>query len=133
MKTLQIISHLVCHKPTKWISDNQQCYNIYIYIYIYIYIWYVKIFCRLVGWLVSFMAYQPFKVILGRIHFNGNFQFYFKLFSLAWVHSLIVKTSLFQAIQFSQTVLIQPIQFSLSIDFVYTVKYQNSSILNNSV
>ena len=35
LSTLQIISHLVCHNPTKWISDNQYCYNIYIYIYIY--------------------------------------------------------------------------------------------------
>ena len=33
--------------------------------------------------------------------------FYIKQFSLAWVHSLIVKAFLFQAIQFSQTVLIQ--------------------------
>ena len=48
--------------------------------------------------------------------------------------SLIVKKSfLFQAIQFSQTVLIQVIQFSISADFVYTVKCQNSSILNKSV
>ena len=31
-----------------------------------------------------------------------------------------MKNILFQAIQFSQTVLIQPIQFSMSIDFVYT-------------
>ena len=30
------------------------------------------------------------------------------------------KTFLFQAIQFIQTVLIQPIQFNKSIDFVYT-------------
>ena len=30
------------------------------------------------------------------------------------------KKILFQAIQFSQTVLIQPIQFSISIDLVYT-------------
>ena len=30
------------------------------------------------------------------------------------------KTFLFQAIQFSQTILIQPIQLSISIDFVYT-------------
>ena len=37
LSTLQIISHLVCHKPTKWDCDDQQCYNIYIYIYIYIY------------------------------------------------------------------------------------------------
>ena len=29
------------------------------------------------------------------------------------------KTFLFQAIQFRQTVLIQPIQFNISIDFVY--------------
>ena len=33
------------------------------------------------------------------------------------VHSLIVKTFLFQAIQFSQTVLIQTIQFSISMQF----------------
>ena len=38
----------------------------------------------------------------------------------------VKKTFLFQAIQFSQTV-----QFS--IDLVYTVKCQNSSISNNSV
>ena len=31
LSTLQIISHLVRHKPTKWISYNQHCYNIYIY------------------------------------------------------------------------------------------------------
>ena len=35
-------------------------------------------------------------------------------------YSLIVKTFLFQAIQFSQEVLIQLIQFSISTDFVYT-------------
>ena len=35
LSTLQIISHLVRHKPTKLISDSQHCY-IYIYIYIYI-------------------------------------------------------------------------------------------------
>ena len=43
------------------------------------------------------------------------------------------KKFLFQAIQFSQTVLIKTIQFSISIDFVYTVKCQNSSISNNSI
>ena len=43
------------------------------------------------------------------------------------------KTFLFQAIQFSQTVLIQLIQFSISTDSVYTVNCQSSSILNNSV
>ena len=35
-------------------------------------------------------------------------------------YSLIVKTFLFQAIQFSLAVLIQLIQFSISTDFVYT-------------
>ena len=35
-----------------------------------------------------------------------------------WKYSLIVKTILFQAIQFSQTVLIQPIQFSISMQLV---------------
>ena len=34
-------------------------------------------------------------------------------------YCLIVKTFLFQAIQFSQAVLIQLIQFSMSTDFVY--------------
>ena len=35
-------------------------------------------------------------------------------------YSLIVKIFLFKAIQFSQAILIQLIQFSISIDFVYT-------------
>ena len=38
---------------------------------------------------------------------------------------------LFQAIQFIHTVLIQLIQLSISTDFVYTAKSQDSSILNN--
>ena len=40
----------------------------------------------------GFMAYQPLKVIQYQIHFHTNKQFYFKQFSLAWVHSLIVKS-----------------------------------------
>ena len=47
-------------------------------------------------------------------------------------YSLIVKKCLFVAIQFSQAVLIQLIQFSSSPDFD-TVNIQNSSMLNNSV
>ena len=46
---------------------------------------------------------------------------------------ITTKLFLFQAILFSQTVIIQPIQFSISIDFVYTVKCQNSSIIKNSL
>ena len=70
----------------------------------------------LFGWL-GFMAYQPFLVIHRQIYFHTN---------LAWVHNLIAKSILFQAIQFSQTVLIQLI-------FLHRVKCQNSSILNYSV
>ena len=41
------------------------------------------------------------------------------------MHSLIVKKKfLFQAIQFRQIVLIQTIQFSISIVFVKTVRFQ---------
>ena len=44
------------------------------------------------------------------------------------------KTLLFIAIQFSQAVLIQLIQFSISTDFLYTqLNVQNSSLLNKSV
>ena len=42
------------------------------------------------GWL-GFMAYQPLQFIWRQIHFYANSQFYFKKFSLGWVHSLIVK------------------------------------------
>ena len=52
-------------------------------------------------------------------------QFYFKQFSLAYARSLDVSTQfdcqkkcLFQAIQFSQTVLIQTIQFNRSMQLV---------------
>ena len=45
---------------------------------------------QLVGCLDS-MAYQPLKVILYQIYFYKNNQFYFKKFSLTWVHSLIVQ------------------------------------------
>ena len=47
--------------------------------------------------------------------FNTDTQFYFKQSCLAKVHSLIVKTFHLQAIQFSITVLIQTIQFRISI------------------
>ena len=53
--------------------------------------------------------------------FLANSQLYFKQFSSAWVHGLIVKTILFQAIHFFfQTLLIQLTQFRISIDFLYT-------------
>ena len=40
---------------------------------------------------LGFMAYQALKIISCQIYFYTNKQFYFKQFSLAWVHSLIVK------------------------------------------
>ena len=65
------------------------------------------------------------------MYFYSNKQFYFRQFSLGWVQFNCQKTFQFQAIQFSHTVLIQPIH--LSIDFVYIVKCQNSTKLNNLV
>ena len=47
------------------------------------------------------------------IQFSINTQFKCK-------YSLILRTSIFGAIQFSQEILIQLIQFSISTDFVYT-------------
>ena len=52
------------------------------------------------------------------IHFNTNNEFYFE--QLSGRLDNCQKTFLFQAIQFNQTILIQTIQFSISIDFVYT-------------
>ena len=47
--------------------------------------------------------------------------FLYKQSSLVWIHSLIVKTFLFQTIQFSQTALVQTIQFSINIVFIHTL------------
>ena len=44
-----------------------------------------------VGRLLGLYVYQPLWVIKSQIHFYANSQFYLKQFSLAWVHSLIVK------------------------------------------
>ena len=52
-------------------------------------------------------------VLLQTIQFRISTQFNCK-------YSLIVKTFLFQAIQFMKAVPIQQIQFSISTDFVYT-------------
>ena len=75
------------------------------------------------------MAYQSFAGYLTPNPFLTNNKFYFKHFNLVWVQFNCQKTFLFQAIQFSQTVLIQTIQFSIITQF----KYQNSSISSNLV
>ena len=75
----------------------------------------------MVGWLVLLFVFYGISTFLGYLMPNPFYTIiYFKQFNLAWVHSLIVKSFLFQAIPFSQTVIIQTIQFSMSIDFVYT-------------
>ena len=68
-------------------------------------------------WYDSTWDWTPVSRMIGE---HSNNQFYFKQFSLAWLLILIVKKHfLFQAIQLIQTVLIQSIQFSIRIDFVY--------------
>ena len=73
----------------------------------------------MVGWWFGFYGISTFVGYLTPNPFLCKL-FYFKQFSFVLVLSLIVKTFLFQAIQFIQTVLIQLIHFSLSIDFFYT-------------
>ena len=57
----------------------------------------------MVGWLLGFYGISTFVGYLTPNPFYANCQFYFKQFSLAGVHSLIVNIFLFQVIQFSQT------------------------------
>ena len=52
------------------------------------------------------------------VQFQCQKQFYFKQFSVALARSFNVSTFLFPAIQFSQTVLIQTIEFSISMQLV---------------
>ena len=67
---------------------------------------------RLVGWLDGWILLHInlCRLFNAKSFIYENSQLYFKQFSLAWVHSLIVKT-----------VLIQLIQFSVSTDFVNTL------------
>ena len=53
-------------------------------------------------------------LVLSRSIFIQIISSIFFKYNLVWVHSLIVKKYLFQAIQFIQTILIQPNQFSIS-------------------
>ena len=82
------------------------------------------------NWLVGFYGIStfegylmpnPFYVLFQTIQFSMNTQFNYQ------------KHFYFKLFKFSQTVLIQQIQFSISIHFVYTqLKCQNCGILNNS-
>ena len=70
---------------------------------------------------LGFMVYQPFQVIKYRIYLYTNKNLYFKQFSSAKVHNLVVKNKFpFSANQLSHTVLIQTTQSSTSVVFVYT-------------
>ena len=71
------------------------------------------------------MAYQPLLVIQRQIHFYVNNLFYWKQFSLALVHSIIVKNIYFKL--FKQLYVI----IQLSVNTVLMSK--NSPISNNSV
>ena len=53
------------------------------------------------------------------IHFYTKNQFYIKQFSLTWVQIFIVK-NVFQFIQLTQTILIRPLHFDISINFMYS-------------
>ena len=78
---------------------------------------------RFIVWLVgylSFIAYQPLKVIYCQKRFIRIIS---SILNYSVKHEYevqLLKKFLFPAIQLSQTVLIQPIQFSIRIDFVYT-------------
>ena len=71
-------------------------------------LWHIKL-CWLFNAKSNFMKIVLFQTIQCRISMPFKCKY-----------SLIVKTFLFLAIQFSKAVLIQLIQFSLSTDFVYT-------------
>ena len=75
-----------------------------------------------VGWLVGWfilMAYEPLQVIYCQINVHTNNHFYFKQFSLEWVHSLIV-TNISISSYSVYSVQIQLIQFGIRTDIVYT-------------
>ena len=108
-------------------------------------------FSWLVGWILWHI--NLCRVFNAKSIFYVNNQFYFKQFSLAWVHSLIVKKhfyfklfSLFKqlyiTIQFSvstvsmsKTVQFQTIQFSISTQFKckYSLIVKNISISSQAV
>ena len=91
---------------------------------------------RLVGWLV-FWHINMCRLFNAKSIFFTNDQFYFKQFSLAWVHSLIVKNSFYfklfslfkqlsiiiqlsaSTVSMSKTVQFQTIQSSKSMQFKY--------------
>ena len=84
------------------------------------------------GWLFGFYSITFVGYLMPYPFYTNNVLFQKVQFSMS-TQFKCKKKFLFQAIQFSQTVLIQTIQFSISIDFVYTVKCQNSSISSDSV
>ena len=88
----------------------------------------------LVDWLVGFYGISTFVGYLMSNPFYANKQFYFKQFSIAWVHSLIIKNisisiySVYLNSYNSNNSLLYKYRF-----YLHTVTCQNSSILNNSV
>ena len=76
---------------------------------------------KLITWLVGFLWHINLcRLFNAKSIFFTNIQLCFKQWSSAWIYSLLSKKLLFQVIQLFQTILIQAIHFSKSIDFVYT-------------
>ena len=80
----------------------------------------------LVGWFYGISTFVDY-LTPNRFLYKKTVIFQTILFSMST--SLIVQTFLFHVIQVGQTVLIQRIQFNICINFVNTVKCQNSSKL----
>ena len=90
--------------------------KIYIYIYVCVCVCVLCVcVCVCVLWIYGI------SILVGYLMpYYTNEPFFFKQFSLTGVHILTVKNVLFQAIQFTQTVPIQIVQFSISTVFVHT-------------
>ena len=82
---------------------------------------------KLVGLLVGFYGISTFVRYLMLNTLLFKYSVFFKQFNLAWVHNLIIKN-----ISKCQTVLMQPIQFSISIDFLYT-QLNVKTVLNQRI
>ena len=94
-----IYKHIHMHALT-YIYMHIHIYT-HIYIYIYMYVWwhiyiytYICVCVRFwVGWLVGWLVlwHINFYRLFNTISLKTNHQFYFKQFSLACVHSLMIK------------------------------------------
>ena len=99
--------------------------------------WFINlrtVFAHLLGWLVGLYGISTFIGYLTPNRFYAYRPFYVKQFSLAWVHSLIVKNISISSYSFclNSSNLKNSVQYKYRF-CLHTVKCQNSSILYNSV